>query len=200
MSQHPSLQASSYFVRQQPGRHRPARHHNIFDPASGHQWLTCREPHLGVVGWVLRFDSLRWMTPFHIEICDMQGERLLSVRRGWSGWSLLTPRTEVRDAHGDVVGSFQKRLLSIGGTLDVLDASGLTVCTMRGKPMSWNYFFMEGYAELAAVSTTRRAPGGGLIFGEDNYLLNISPAVGADDPRRLLLLAAVMCIDMLLAG
>jgi hypothetical protein len=29
-------------------------------------------------------------------------------------------------------------------------------------------------------------------------MLSISPSVGAADPRRLLILAAVMCIDMVL--
>ena len=57
---------------------------------------------------------------------------------------------------------------------------------------------MAGDNELASVSKKWAGLGKELFTSADNYILQISDQVPADQPVRQLILAAVMCIDLVL--
>ena len=57
---------------------------------------------------------------------------------------------------------------------------------------------MSGEKELAHVTKKWTGIGKELFTSADNYVLEISDSVPADDTIRQLILAAVMCIDMVL--
>lgn len=57
---------------------------------------------------------------------------------------------------------------------------------------------MAGDRELARVSKKWRGLGMELLTSADNYVLQLSDGVSPDSPLRQLILAAVMCIDMVL--
>ena len=52
--------------------------------------------------------------------------------------------------------------------------------------------------EYAHVSKKWAGLGKEMFTSADNYMLKINDQVAKDDPVRLLILAAVMCIDMVL--
>jgi len=119
----------------------------------------------------------------------------LTVSRGIA---IFLSRVEVRDETGAVVGYFKQKLFSIGGKFDVLDAQENLVCTLRGKWTSWDFRFMQGERELASVSKKWAGVGRELFTSADNYMLTIQDTVPRDSAVRVLILAAVMCIDMVL--
>jgi uncharacterized protein YxjI len=57
---------------------------------------------------------------------------------------------------------------------------------------------LNGEIELATVSKKWSGIGKEMFTSADNYVLQISDHVPAEDVRRPLILAAVMCIDMVL--
>ena len=57
---------------------------------------------------------------------------------------------------------------------------------------------MAGESELAQVSKKWSGIGKELFTSADNYVLEMSDSVPTDNPVRQLILAAVMCIDMVL--
>jgi len=57
---------------------------------------------------------------------------------------------------------------------------------------------VAGTTVLAQVSKKWAGLGKELFTSADNYMLTIADSVRPDDPRRRLLLAAVMSIDMVL--
>lgn len=57
---------------------------------------------------------------------------------------------------------------------------------------------MSGESELAHVTKKWEGIGKELFTSADNYVLQISESVPADSMVRQLILAAVMCIDMVL--
>ena len=144
---------------------------------------------------MLRFTDYKRMTPFHVEVRDMQGLPVLSIRRGVS---LFRSTVEVLDERGVVIGTFRQKLLSIGGKFEVLDAQGHSLCWLKGTWTSWNFRFEKDSGELAQVSKQWAGVGKELFTSADNYMLAISPQVAADDKVRMLILAAVLCIDMVL--
>jgi len=57
---------------------------------------------------------------------------------------------------------------------------------------------MQGERELASVSKKWAGLGKELFTSADNYMLSVNDGVAADSPVRILVMAAVMCIDMVL--
>ncbi|MEJ2240202.1 MAG: phospholipid scramblase-related protein, partial [Gemmatimonadales bacterium] len=62
----------------------------------------------------------------------------------------------------------------------------------------WNFKFKAGEKELAHVQKKWAGVGKEFFTSADNYMLEISAEVPPDSKLRQLILAAVMCIDMVL--
>jgi uncharacterized protein YxjI len=157
--------------------------------------LLCREQNLGFFSKILRFTDYKRMTPFDIEITTLQGESILRVKRGIS---IFVSTVEVFNEREQLIGKFKQKFFSIGGKFDVLDLDDRVVCTLKGKWTSWDFKFMSENTELAHVSKKWAGIGRELFTSADNYMLSISQNVPENDPNRTLILADVMCIDMVL--
>jgi uncharacterized protein YxjI len=192
---HNSLRGNQFFVKEHVGVFKASNNYDIFDPATNQKIMECREPNLGLISKLFRFTDYKRMTPFHIEINTPEGAKVLSVKRGIS---IFLSKVDVLDENDRVVGHFKQKLFSIGGKFDVLNADGTAVCTLKGKWTSWEFRFMQGETELANVSKKWAGIGKELFTTADNYMLSINNSVGAEDSRRILIMAAVMCIDMVL--
>lgn len=192
---HPSLQSSQFFVKEHVGLFKAANNFDIFDPQTGQKVLECREPNLGLLTRILRFTSYKRNTPFDVEIRAADGRLVVRVKRGVS---LFLSKVEVHDEDGGLAGFFKQKLFSIGGRFDVFGRDGRAVCSLEGKWTSWEFRFMQGDRELAMVTKKWAGLGKELFTSADNYMLAIGPSVAKDDPVRTLILAAVMCIDMVL--
>lgn len=191
---HAVLRHNQFFVKEQVGMFKAANNYDVFDPATNQKIIECREPNLGLFTKLFRFTDYKRMTPFKVEVSTPDGQKVLTVKRGIS---ILGSNVQVLDEQGQVVGSFKQKLFSIGGKFLVLNAQGQEVCTLKGKWTSWDFRFMQGDQELANVSKKWAGLGKELFTSADNYMLTIKN-VSADDPVRLLIMAAVMCIDMVL--
>ena len=79
-----------------------------------------------------------------------------------------------------------------------MGADDQPICELKGKWTGWDFRFMSGQTELAHVSKKWAGIGKELFTSADNYMLQISEEVPPDQPLRQLILAAVMCIDVVL--
>jgi uncharacterized protein YxjI len=192
---HPVLSNNLFLVKEHVGMFKASNNFDIFDPTTQQKILECREPHLGIISKLLRFTDYKRMTPFHVVVTSPQGQKVLSVKRGIS---LLWSNVKVMDENDVVVGSFKQKLLTIGGKFEVLDANDNHVCMLKGKWTSWSFSFVRGDSEFASVSKKWAGLGKELFTTADNYMLSIQPTVKSDSGVRMLILAAVLCIDMVL--
>lgn len=192
---HSVLSSNLFFVKEHVGMFKASNSYDIFDPNTNQKVIECREPNLGIFTKILRFTDYKRMTPFHVELTTPEGHKVLSVKRGVS---LFRSTVEVFDENERKVGSFKQKFLSIGGKFTVLDAQEQEVCVLQGKWTSWDFRFNQGDKELAAVSKQWAGLGKELFTSADNYMLTISDTVPANDSARILIMAAVMCIDMVL--
>ncbi|MDQ0568904.1 uncharacterized protein YxjI [Variovorax paradoxus] len=192
---HAALRNNLFFIKEHVGIFKAANNYDIFDPQSQQKILECREPNLGFFSKLLRFTDYKRFTPFDVVVSTPEGQKVLSVKRGVS---FLLSKVQVLDGNDRVVGSFRQKLFSIGGKFDVFDAQEQVACTLKGTWTSWDFRFVKGGAEFAAVSKKWAGLGKELFTTADNYMLSIDPGVPAGDSRRLLIVAAVMCIDMVL--
>ena len=192
---HQSLQRNLYFIKEHTGIFKAANNYDILDPESGEVILECREDNLGALTKLLRFTKYKRMTPFDVQIKTPDGQPVVRVNRGIS---IFLSNVSVHDESEQHVGGFKQKFFSIGGAFKVLDASEQELCALKGKWTGWDFRFMRGDEELAHVTKKWAGLGKELFTSADNYVLSISDQVAPDDNIRQLILAAVMCIDMVL--
>lgn len=189
------LTRNLFFIKEHVGMFKAANNFDILDPDSQEMIMTCREENLGGFTKFLRFTDYKRMTPFNVEIKTASGEKVLTVKRGVS---IFLSTVEVFDENDQLVGKFKQKFFSIGGKFDVLDPADRVLCTLKGKWTSWDFKFIKGDTEYAHVSKKWAGLGKELFTTADNYMLSMNEQVAKDDPIRILVLAAVMCIDMVL--
>jgi uncharacterized protein YxjI len=193
---HPTLNKNLFFVKEHVKVFKAANSFDILDPDSKQIVLQCREENLGFFTKMFRFTDYKRMTPFNMEIKSPEGQHILTVKRGIS---LFLSTVEVLDEKNTVIGKFKQKFLSIGGKFEVLDASERPLCMLKGKWTSWDFKFVSNDGkEFATVTKKWSGLGKELFTSADNYVLQISSDVPADNPLRMLILAAVMCIDLVL--
>ena len=192
---HESLNKNLFLVKEHLGIFKAANNYDVHDPETGEIIMHCREDHLGGLTKLLRFTDYKRHTPFDVRITTPDGQPLVRVTRGVA---ILRSHVTVRDAADEVIGGFKQRLLSVGGAFDVLDAEDNVLCNLVGKWTGWDFRFVAGDTEFAHVTKKWTGLGKDLFTSADNYVLEISDAVPPDNRVRQLILAAVMCIDMVL--
>ncbi len=192
---HAILRQNLFFIKEHVGMFKAANNFDIYNPDTKELLMTCREEQLGFFTKMFRFTDYKRLTPFHVEVKTSKGEPVLEVKRGIS---LFLSTVEVFDEKGILVGRFKQKFFSVGGKFDVLDPQNNVLCTLKGKWTSWDFKFMQGNSELAQVNKKWAGIGRELFTSADNYMLSVNDSVRKEDHVRILILAAVMCIDMVL--
>lgn len=190
-----ALDRNLFFVREHVGMFKAANNFDVLCPESGSEIIHCREDNLGPFTKLLRFTDYKRYTPFEVELRTPEGERLVTVRRGVS---LLLSKVRVYDENDEYIGSFKQKLFSIGGAFRVLDPEENEICELKGKWTGWDFRFVAGDRQMARVSKKWSGIGKELFTSADNYILEIDASVPPGSAGRKLILAAVMCIDMVL--
>ncbi len=189
------LNRNIFLVKEHVGMFKSANNFDIYDPESGRVILECREPKLGILTKILRFTDYKRYTPFDIFIKTPDVRQILRLKRGVS---LFLSRVSVQDEFDQPLGGFKQKFFSIGGAFNVLDNNNNLVCELKGKWTGWDFRFKNGDIEYAHVTKKWSGIGRELFTSADNYILQISETVPKGDISRQLILAAVMCIDMVL--
>lgn len=189
------LNRNVFFVKEHVGMFKAANNYDIYAPETGSIILQCREERLGIFTKLLRFTDYKRMTPFNIQIKTPTGEPVVRVSRGVS---LFLSKVKVFDERDRLIGGFKQKLFTIGGAFNVLDANDNTICTLKGKWTGWDFKFLAGNLEFAHVTKKWAGIGKEMFTSADNYVLEISDSVPKDNVVRQLIMAAVMCIDMVL--
>jgi uncharacterized protein YxjI len=190
-----ALNNNIFLIKEHVGIFKAANNYDVYDPETGNIIMECREPNLGFITKILRFTDYKTMTPFDVQIRTPEDKRIVRIERGIS---LLISKVTVSDGEGNPLGYFQQKLFSIGGKFDIFDNQDRLVCQLKGNWVGWDFRFMDGDVEFAHISKEWGGIGKELFTSADNYVLEISADVPDNHPVRKLILAAVMCIDMVL--
>ena len=189
------INKNAFFIKEHVGLFKAANNFDIYDPETNEVIMECREPNLGFFTKLLRFTDYKRMTPFDVQIRTPEGQRIVRIKRGIS---LFISEVVVTDQDDQVIGGFAQKFFSIGGKFGVQGKNKQTICQLEGKWTSWDFYFRNNGKELAHVSKEWAGLGKEMFTSADNYVLKIVDEVPQDDDIRKLILAAVMCIDMVL--
>ena len=80
----------------------------------------------------------------------------------------------------------------------MLDRNENVLCNLQGKWTRWDFKFVKENMLFGHVSKKWNGLGKEMFTTADNYMLEIDKAVPKNDPLRILILGAVICIDMVL--
>ena len=193
----PILEKNLYLFKEHLGLIKAHNNYDIFDPESKEMILHCREKNLNFFYKIVRIflKDYKRMTPFEIEIKGLTGKKILKVKKGVS---LFLSKIQVYDENDDIVGIFKQRLFPFGNNFDMLDKTENLVCKLKGNFIGWNFKFLRGDSEVGLVTKKWAGIGKEMFTSADNYVLEIKDIVEKDSPLRLLILAAVICIDMVI--
>ncbi len=192
---HPALNKNLFLVKEHVGMFKAANNFDVFDPETGEIVMECREDRLGLFTKLLRFTDWKRMTPFDIQVRTPDGAPVVRVSRGIS---FFLSKVTVFDENDQPIGGFKQKFFSLGGKFDVLDSNDQPVCSLKGKWTGWDFRFVRDGVEFAHVTKKWAGLGKELFTSADNYVLSISEDVPPGQALRQLILAAVMCIDMVL--
>lgn len=188
----PVFNQNTFLVKEQIGMFKASNNFDIYNLETNQLTLTCREPNLGMFTKIFRFTDYKRMTPFDIEIKTATGESVLQVKRGIA---VFRSDIDVFDGGGRKIGTFKQKFFSFGGRFEIHDKQDKHLCTLQGKWTGWDFKFNKDNKELANVSKKWAGFGKEFFTSADNYVINISD-IAQDNPLRQLIIAAVMCIDM----
>jgi len=190
------LDKNLFFVKEHVKIFKAANSFDILDPDTKQIVLECREENLGFFTKMFRFTDYKRMTPFNMVIKTLSGQKIVTVRRGVS---FLRSTVEVLNEQDMLIGKFKQHFFSIGGKFEVLDHNERPLCMLKGTWTSWDFKFISNDGkEFATVTKKWNGLGKELFTSADNYILQINSEVPAGHPLRELILAAVMCIDLVL--
>lgn len=191
----PIFNKNIFLIKEHLGIFKAANNYDIYDPSNNQMILNCREPNLGFITKIFRFTDYKRMTPFDVQISTTEGRKLLSVKRGIA---IFRSDVEVFDEKDQLIGLFKQKFWSVGGKFEIQDRQRKGLCTLQGKWTGWDFKFTKDNQELAHVSKKWAGIGKEFFTSADNYVLEINNSVPAESPVRQMILAAVMCIDMVL--
>ena len=189
------LEKNLYLFKEHVGFLKAHNNYDIYDPESKEMILHCREKNLNAFYKIVRlFRNYKRMTPFEIEIKGLDGKKILKVKKGFS---FFLSKIQVFDENDSLVGIFKQRF-SFNTNFDMLDKREKLVCNLKGNFIGWNFKFLRGDTEVGLVTKKWAGIGKEMFTSADNYILEIKNKVEKDSPLRLLILAAVICIDMVI--
>jgi len=191
------LEKNLYLFKEHLGLIKAHNNYDIYDPESKEMILHCREKNLNIFYKIIRIfrRNYKRMTPFEIEVRGLSGKKILKVKKGFS---FFLSEIDVFDENDNIVGIFKQRLFPFGNNFDMLDKSENLVCKLKGNFIGWNFKFLKGDSEVGLVTKKWAGIGKEMFTSADNYILEIKDKVEKDSPLRLLILAAVLCIDMVI--
>ena len=190
------IEKNLFLFKEHVGMFKASNNYDIYDPDSKKIILHCREKNLNFFFKIVRmfFNDFKRMTPFEIEIKGLNGDKVLKVKKRFA---LFLSKVEVFDENNRIIGVLKQKF-SFKGKFEVLDPIGNLICNLQGNLVGWNFKFMKDNKELGLVTKKWSGLGKEMFTSADNYILEIKDVVEKTSSVRLLILAAVICIDMVI--
>jgi uncharacterized protein YxjI len=152
--------------------------------------------HASTLKQILKLLVDKRMLPFLINVTSAEQKVLLQIQRGFT---IFRSKVIVSDASGQQLGYFKQRLLSIGGAFDVFDNNDKQIAFLKGNLIGWNFKFTNtAEQEIGTVSRQWGGMAKELLTSADNYVVHIERSKISDVRHVQLLVAAALCIDMVL--
>jgi uncharacterized protein YxjI len=188
------LERTTFFIKERVAMLKLTDTFDILDPATGQGIGLAKEEPPTWAKW-LRLVVNKSMLPTVVNIYECDGQPpVLSIQRGFT---FLRSKVRVVAGHGESLGYFKSKLLSLGGGFYVFDNADQQVAEVKGNWKGWDFRFLsKGGREIGTVTKKWAGLGKELFSSADNYVISITDVAGAGQGASALLLAAGLAIDI----
>lgn len=186
------LELQRFLVKQQVSLFKGRADYDFFDPETQQQVGAARE--VGGFMRVLLALLLKSNRPRTIEVRDQAGTLLFSIHRPWSFF-----RTKVRilDEHGQMLGYFKTKILSLGGGFWVYDPHDTQIAELKGDWKGWSFKFLSPDGnELGQIGKKWAGLAKEMFTTADTYMVSIDDSMSGEETIKILLLAASLSVDI----
>ena len=193
-----NLQKNIFLFKEHLGMFKASNNYDVYDPKTKEIILHCREKNLNPVYKIVRLflTDFKALTPFEIDIRGLDGKTIIKVKKGLS---LILSKIEVFDENDKLIGLFKQKLFpNFYPKFEMFDEKENLLSMLKGNLIGWNFEFLKDENKIAIVTKKWSGIGKEMFTSADNYILEIKDTVDKADPLRLLIFAAVICIDMVL--
>ena len=191
-----NLQKNIFLFKEHLGMFKASNNYDVYDPKTKEIILHCREKNLNPVYKIVRLflTDFKALTPFEIDIRGLDGKTIIKVKKGLS---LILSKIEVFDENDKLIGLFKQKLFpNLYPKFEMFDEKENLLSMLKGNLIGWNFEFLKDENKIAIVTKKWSGIGKEMFTSADNYILEIKDTVDKADPLRLLIFAAVICIDM----
>lgn len=188
------LDRTTFFIKERVAMLKLTDTFDILDPATGQNIGLAKEEPPGWAKW-LRLLVNKQMLPTTVNIYEYDGQPpVLSIQRGFT---FLRSKVRVVAGHGESLGYFKSKLISIGGGFNVFDNGDQQVAEVKGNWKGWDFRFLsKSGREIGTVTKKWAGLGKELFTSADNYVISLTDLAGAGPAASALLLAAGLAIDV----
>jgi uncharacterized protein YxjI len=188
------LERTTFFIKERVAMLKLTDTYDILDPATGQSIGLAKEEPPGWAKW-LRLVVNKQLLPTAVNIYEYDGQPpVLSIRRGFT---FLRSKVRVVAGHGESLGYFKSKLLSLGGGFNVFDNADQQVAEVKGNWKGWDFRFLsKSGREIGTVTKKWAGLGKELFTTADNYVISLTDLGGAGQGASALLLAAGLAIDV----
>ena len=188
------LERTIFFIKERVAMLKLTDTYDILDPATGQNIGLAKEEPPAWAKW-LRLVVNKQMLPTAVNIYECDGQpAVLSIQRGFT---FLRSKVRVVAGHGESLGYFKSKLLSLGGGFNVFDNADQQVAEVKGNWKGWDFRFLsKGGREIGTVTKKWAGLGKELFTSADNYVISLTDPGGAGQGASALLLAAGLSIDI----
>jgi uncharacterized protein YxjI len=192
------LESNAFVVKEHVKFISTTNTYDILDANTGEVVGTAQEKVGGLVQ-VLRWFISKHIMPTRVEVREKPDDSLLfTIRRGAY---IFRSKVEVLDAHGELVGYFKSKVLTISGGFHIYDKNDQHFAEIKGKWVGFNYRFLspDGTVEMGKVSKklTLKSALKELFTSADTYAVEVNPDLADEPMAKMLVLAAALAIDMI---
>ncbi|MCP9749830.1 LURP-one-related/scramblase family protein [Ferruginibacter sp. HRS2-29] len=135
------------------------------------------------------------MLPFMLEVCDMDGNVLVTIRRGWTFWM---SKITLTDGFGNPVGSIKQKFKFLKPTFKILDETNTEIADITGDWKGWNFAIVDERQQNIGTITKKW---NGILkeafTTADKYIVSIVPEY-AENRRKMAIVSTAITIDMVL--
>ncbi|MDR1966217.1 MAG: hypothetical protein LBQ36_05865 [Synergistaceae bacterium] len=144
---------------------------------------------------LLSFFLSKAMFPLNLDIADIDGNVLISLRRGWS---FLLSKISIMDERGKHIADISQKFKLLKAEFQILDAAGAQVGKILGDWKAWNFTITDNRDKEIGIITKKWA---GILkeafTSADKYIVSVKPEL-SDMTKRKAVIASAIVIDMIL--
>ena len=189
------LDLRTWMIREHVGMMKLTGAYDILDPSSGEVIGIAKERPGAlnkILGIFLGRDRLSTRVDIHNGADEKESPILFSITKSFS---FFRPKVQVVDAEGTKIGSFKKKMISMGGTLRVFDEKDEEFAVLKGDWKGKNFKLLVGDNEVGVISQQWAGMGKELFTSADNYIVNLEGELSNE--YAMLMLGAGLAIDLI---